>query len=137
MPWYTNHKTGKPFFVNGKSAVSRSDLDTRVKIKPVMRRSKTLLRTKQVIKPKSIWDKNWKYTLLKRNSTSFEIIHKKNLAYYIQVKEYRKPIFSIPLKPLVIRGVSGLLQMNGIPVDSEVLTEAVDKAITLHNNLSK
>jgi len=59
------------------------------------------------------------------------------LAYYIQVKEYRKPIFSIPLKPLVIRGVSRLLQMNGIPVDSEVLTEAVDKAITLHNNLSK
>lgn len=81
-------------------------------------------------------EKGWKKNFYNYSSYSFTIVNKGNLDYYIQVKNYNRDLLSIPLKPLILRGVSGLLHMHGLPIDQEILSKATEMGITLYNQIN-
>lgn len=122
MVWRTNKKTGKPFQIrsNGIPDVHFAK-ESQGKIVHKYRHSQLLIRKKT------------DHLILSRNSYSFHLKHDQNIPYHLEVQHDGKPLFSIPLKPILSRGISYLLQMHGIPIDAELLVEAWDKTMTFYN----
>jgi len=98
------------------------------------RTKQVLIFKKSSVHQKRPWEEGWKSPLGKTTNYSFSIVKKDGIVdYYIQVKHQNKEFFSIPLKPLIQRGISyGLTSITGFPVDVNVMTEIIQKVTTLN-----
>jgi len=84
---------------------------------------------------KNPWQNGWKKPLGKTKHYSFNIAKKNGVAdYYIEVNKDSKKFLSIPLKPLIQRGISfGLTSITGFPMDVESLEVLIQKATTKYH----
>ena len=79
---------------------------------------------------KKPWQNGWKKPLWKTEHYSFNIAKKKGITdYYIEVNRDGKNFMSIPLKPLIQRGIGyGLATITGVPIDIVALEGVIQKA---------
>jgi len=133
----TNKKTGKKFPINAKK--SRSSLVSHNLIGSVKSsgrkssdyKKRRLMLYKKMIQHRKPWEENWRSSSYKIGKYSFRAIKKHGINdYYIKVKHEQKEFLSIPLKPLINRGISfGLSTITGLPIDMELAEKVIHQII--------
>ena len=100
---------------------------TRTKIRP---QNRFLIRTQK--KP---WQNGWKKPFAKTKHYSFSMVKKNGMIdYYVEVNKDNQSFLSIPLKPLIQRGISyGLTSITGLPINMESLEVLLQQAITKYD----